>query len=85
MKMKDTVWTGCAIGLLAPALPGALVWFLMQRMEALRGADLLLIACVAVNAVLLKYFFKQHKERTAQGVLSVTFLWAFAFFIYKTF
>lgn len=81
--IKNTVWNGCAIGLLVPVLPGILVWFLMQNVPALKQADLLLIGCVAINAFLMNYFFKQHKENIGRGILSVTFLWAFAFFFYK--
>lgn len=74
---------GIAIGLCAPLLPGLLVWYLMQHIKALQHADLLLIGCVAINALLLNYFFKINKEQVGRGILSVTFLWAFAFFFYK--
>jgi hypothetical protein len=81
--IKDTVWNGCAIGFITPILPGVLVWFLMQNVQALKEADLLLIGCVAINALLMNYFFKRNKENIGRGILSVTFLWAFAFFFYK--
>jgi uncharacterized membrane protein len=81
--IKDTVWNGCTIGLFTPILPGVLVWVLMQNIAALRQAHWLLIGCVAINAILMNYFFKKDKENIGRGVLSVTFLWAFAFFIYK--
>lgn len=83
--IKDTVWNGVAIGFVVPLLPGILVWFLMQQIVALRKADLLLIGCIAINALLLNYFFKLNKEHIGRGILSVTFLWAFAFFFYKVF
>ncbi|MGF1922633.1 MAG: stationary phase survival protein SurE [Bacteroidia bacterium] len=81
--LRNTVWSGCAIGLLAPILPGVVVWYLMQSISALRQADLLLIGCVAINAIFMNYFFKKNKENIGRGILSVTFLWAFAFFFYK--
>ena len=71
------------IGLLVPILPGALVWYLIHRVAVLKHADLLLIGCVAINALLMNYFFKKNKENIGRGILSVTFLWAFAFFFYK--
>lgn len=83
--MNDSVWKGCAIGLLTPAIPGLWVWLLMQRLPALKDADLLLIGCVALNALWMNYFFRKNQERTGRGILSITFLWAFAFFAYKTF
>ncbi|MES2652810.1 MAG: stationary phase survival protein SurE [Bacteroidota bacterium] len=81
--IRNTVWNGCAIGLFVPLLPGILVWFLMQNITALKQADLLLIGCVSINAFLMNYFFKKNKENIGRGILSVTFLWAFAFFFYK--
>ncbi len=74
---------GMAVGLLAPLVPGFLVWYLMQHVKALQHADLLLIGCVAINAFLMNYFFKINKEHVGRGILSITFLWAFAFFFYK--
>lgn len=83
--IKNNVWVGIAIGVLAPLIPGLLVWYLMQSIKALQHADLLLIGCVAINAFLMNYFFKINKENIGRGILSVTFLWAFAFFFYKVF
>jgi hypothetical protein len=83
LAIKNTVWSGIAIGFSAPLVPGVLVWFLMQNISVLRKADLLLIACVGINAFLMNYFFKIDKENIGRGILSITFLWAFAFFFYK--
>jgi len=83
--IKDKVWNGVLLGFVVPVVPGALVWLLMQRISVLRHADLLLIGCIALNAVLMNYFFKLNKENIGRGIISVTFLWAFAFFIYKVF
>ncbi|MET3115129.1 putative membrane protein [Pedobacter sp. CG_S7] len=82
-KIKDTAWTGFGIGLLLPGILVGITWFIMHQVAYLAKADLLLIGCIAINAILLKYFFKQNKENTGKGVLSATFIWALAFFIYK--
>lgn len=82
-NIKNTVWNGAGIGLIVPIVPGVLVWYLMQNVKALRHADLLLIGCIAINAFLMNYFFKLNKENIGRGILSITFLWAFAFFFYK--
>lgn len=84
-KLANNVWNGLLIGILVPLIPGVAIWLLMQNVEALRKADLLLIGCVALNALLMNYFFKRNKDNIARGVISVTFLWAFAFFYYKVF
>ena len=82
-KIKDTAWAGFGIGMLLPGILVGITWFIMHQVAYLAKADLLLIGCIAINAILLKYFFKQNKENTGKGVLSATFIWAFAFFIYK--
>lgn len=83
--VKNKVWNGVAIGFFVPIIPGALVWWLMQNVKALRGADLLWIGCIALNALMMNYFFKLNKDNVAKGIISITFLWAFGFFAYKVF
>ena len=75
--------TGFGIGILVPGLLIGVAWYVMHVVSYLAKADLLLICCIGVNALLLKYFFKQNKENTGRGVLSATFIWALAFFVYK--
>lgn len=82
-QVKDTVLTGFGLGLLIPGVLVSITWFIMHTVSFLAKADVLLIGCIGVNAILLKYFFKQQKENTGRGVLSATFIWALAFFIYK--
>ncbi|WP_432714052.1 stationary phase survival protein SurE [Pedobacter sp.] len=82
-KIKDTIWAGFGIGMLVPGVLVGITWFIMHQVSFLAKADLLLIGCIGINAILLKYFFKQNKENTGRGVLSATFIWAFAFFMYK--
>lgn len=82
-QIKDTVLTGFGIGVLVPGILVGIAWYIMHVISYLAKADILLICCIGVNALLLKYFFKQNKENTGRGVLSATFLWALAFFVYK--
>ncbi|PYF74466.1 stationary phase survival protein SurE [Pedobacter nutrimenti] len=82
-NLKDTVFTGFWIGLAVPGVLVGITWYIMHQVSYLAKADLLLICCIGVNALLLKYFFKQQQENTGRGILSATFLWALAFFIYK--
>lgn len=84
-NLKNTVWSGLFIGFIVPFLSGISVWLVMQNVAVLKKADWLLILCVALNAWLMNYFFKQNKDNIARGIISVTFLWAFAFFYYKVF
>ncbi|CAM4402810.1 hypothetical protein SAMN06265348_11637 [Pedobacter westerhofensis] len=82
-RIRNSVWAGFGIGLVVPGLLISIVWFVMHRVAMLAKADLLLIGCIAVNALLLKYFFKINKENTGRGILSATFIWGFLFFFYK--
>lgn len=81
--IRDTVWNGIAIGFFIPLLPLILVKFLMLKVVAFKELDLLLIGCIAINAILMNYCFKQNKDNIARGIISITFLWAFIFFFYK--
>lgn len=80
---KDHVLIGFAVGLVSPAVLAAFAWYIMEHTVAFKKADLLLIGCVAVNLVWLKYFTALHKDNIGRGILSATFLCAFAFFFYK--
>jgi len=81
--LKDTVFVGFGVGMIVPGILIGIVWFIMHQVSFLAKADLLLIGCIAVNAILLKMFFRQNKDGLGRGVLSATFIWAFAFFLYK--
>ena len=81
--LKDTVFVGFGVGMIVPGILIGIVWFIMHQVSFLAKADLLLIGCIAVNAILLKMFFRQNKDGLGRGVLSATFIWAFAFFLHK--
>ena len=82
-RIQNSVWSGFGIGVFVPGVLISIVWFIMHKFAFLAKADLLLIACIGVNALLLKYFFKINQENTGRGILSATFIWGFLFFIYK--
>jgi len=82
-RIKNSVWAGFGLGVFIPGILVVIVWFIMHRVAFLAKADLLLIGCIGVNALLLKYFFKVNKENTGRGILSATFIWALLFFFYK--
>lgn len=82
-RIQNSVWAGFGIGVFVPGVLISIVWFIMHQFAFLAKADLLLIACIGVNALLLKYFFKINQENTGRGILSATFIWGFLFFFYK--
>ncbi|MDB5022005.1 MAG: Stationary phase survival protein SurE [Pedobacter sp.] len=81
--LKDSVFVGFGIGMIVPGVLIGITWFIMHQVSYLAKADLLLIGCIGVNAILLKMFFRKDQESLGRGILSATFIWAFAFFIYK--
>lgn len=81
--IKNSVFIGLGIGILVPGALLSVVWYLMHKFAFLAKADLLLIGCIAVNAVFMHYFFKLNKDNIGRGIISATFLWAFVFFFYK--
>lgn len=82
-RINNSVFIGLGIGIVIPGLLLSVVWYLMHRFTFLAKADLLLIGCIAVNAVFMHYFFKLNKDNIGRGIISATFVWAFAFFFYK--
>lgn len=74
---------GLGVGLASPLVLGSIALYLMHYTTVFRKADLLLIGCVAVNLAWVKYFNNLNKENITRGIVSATFLCAFAFFFYK--
>ena len=82
-SIKNRVLIGLAIGLASPLALGMVAWYLMHHTTVFKQADLLLIACVAVNLIWVKHFNQLNKENIIRGIVSATFLCGFAFFFYK--
>lgn len=82
-NFQNSVFIGLGIGILVPGVLLSIIWYLMHTYSFLAKADLLLIAGIAVNALLMHHFFNQNKEQVGRGIISATFLWAFVFFFYK--
>lgn len=83
MFKKDSVWLGLGLGLVLPAIAFFIVEVVKKNVVVLQKDDLLYIGCVALNMLLLKYFYKKDMEATAKGIISATFVCAFVFFFYK--
>lgn len=84
MFQKNNVWLGAMLGLILPAAAFFFVEILKKNVALLQKNDLLYIGCVALNLLLVRYYFNQDKEQTAKGIIGSTFICAFIFFFYKT-
>ncbi|MEJ6980589.1 stationary phase survival protein SurE [Pedobacter sp. P351] len=83
MLKKDNVWLGAVLGLVLPGIAYFIVEILKKNITVLEKDDLLYIGCVALNLLLVRYYFRTYKENTAKGIISATFVCAFIFFYYK--
>lgn len=83
MLKRDNVWLGAFLGLILPGIAFFIVEILKNNVRVLEKDDLLYIGCVALNLILVKYYFKTFKENTARGIIAATFICAFIFFFHK--
>ena len=83
MLKKDNIWLGAVLGLVLPGIAYFIVEILKKNITVLEKDDLLYIGCVALNLLLVRYYFRTYKENTAKGIISATFVCAFIFFYYK--
>jgi hypothetical protein len=83
MLKRDNVWLGTLLGLILPGIAFFVVEVLKKNIRVLEKDDLLYIGCVALNLLLVKYYFKQYKENTARGIIAATFICALIFFYHK--
>lgn len=83
MFKKDNVWIGLILGFVLPGIAFFVTEVLKKNIRLLQKEDLMYIGCVALNLILVKYFYRIDKEDMAKGVVASTFICAFIFFFYK--
>ena len=83
MFKRDNVWLGTVIGLVLPGVAFFIVEVLKKNIRILQKEDILYIGCVALNLILVRYFFSRDKEQIGRGRVGATFISAIIFYIYK--
>jgi hypothetical protein len=83
MLKRDNIWLGTALGLILPGIAFFIVEVLKKNIRVLEKDDLLYIGCVALNLILVRYYFREYKENTARGIIGATFICALIFFYHK--
>ena len=83
MFKRDNVWLGTVIGLVLPGVAFFIVEVLKKNIRILQKEDILYIGCVALNLILVRYFFSRDKEQIGRGIVGATFICAIIFYIYK--
>lgn len=77
------MYLGVAFGACLPALAMLLVEVLRLEERLNMRESTIYVICIGLNALLFRQFFKAKRDLTAKGVLLVTFIYAFIFFLYK--
>jgi hypothetical protein len=83
MLKKDNVWLGAFLGLILPGIAFFFVEILRRNIRFFQREDLLYIGCVAINLILVRYYFRIDKENTGRGIVGATFICALIFMYYK--
>jgi uncharacterized membrane protein len=83
MLKRDNVLLGTILGLALPGIAFLIIEVLKKNIRIMQKEDILYVGCVALNLILVKYFFRKEMENTARGVIGATFLCAIVFFYYK--
>ncbi|WP_026896811.1 hypothetical protein [Daejeonella oryzae] len=84
MLNKDSAWFGSLLGLMLPVAAIYLVEILKKDIQFQDKNHLLYILTVASNLLLVRLYYGKGKEQTARGIIAMTFVCAFAIFIYKS-
>ena len=83
MLKKNTIYTGILIGLILPVLTGIAfeIYFTNVWLFGKKGMPYLIV--ILVNMLILRYFAKKGDDKTMQGVMLVTFVFAVLVFMFR--
>ncbi len=83
MFRRDNIWFGTILGLLMPVITFLIVEVLKKDFQIQGKSHLIYILGLALNLILVRLYYGKGKELTARGIMAMTFICAFAIFIYK--
>jgi hypothetical protein len=88
MLKRDSIYFGLLIGSISPLIVFAILYSLLDlaemifAMEWLNERPALKLISIAINLLLLRYYFVRLKfENTGRGLLIITFVYVIAYFI----
>lgn len=83
MFKKNTIYTGVLAGLVLPLFAGIIfeMFFTDVRLFGKLGMPYLIV--ILLNLLLLRYCAKKGDDRTVQGIMLVTFIFAVLVFIFR--
>ncbi|GAB3919873.1 hypothetical protein [Mucilaginibacter myungsuensis] len=83
MLNKNTIATGILLGLILPALAAVLFEFIIQDGWKLIQRGMPYFITVALNLGLMRYFAGKGQDRTAQGVMLISFVFMVVVYFFR--
>ena len=84
MFKKDSFWFGILLGLMLPAISVYFVEIMKMDIQFQDKNYLVYIIVAAINLILVRVYYGKGIEQTARGIIAITFICAFAIFMYKS-
>jgi hypothetical protein len=84
MFKKDSFWFGTVLGLILPAIAVYFVEVLKMDIQFEGKNHLVYILTAAINLILVRVYYGKGIEQTARGIIAITFICAFAIFMYNS-
>ena len=84
MFSKDSFWLGSFFGSILPVVSVYLVEILKMDIQFQGKNYLVYIMVAAINLILVRVYYGKGIEQTARGIIGITFICAFAIFMYKS-
>ncbi|MES2276917.1 MAG: hypothetical protein V4592_12895 [Bacteroidota bacterium] len=83
MLNKNNIQTGILLGLILPLISAVVFELIMNNWWIISKRGLPYFAVVAVNLGVLRYFAGKKQEKTAQGMMLVTFVFVALVYFFR--
>jgi len=83
MLKKNNLLTGTLLGLILPVLSGIAFELLFTNVWLFGKKGMPYIIVILLNLLLLRYFAKKDDDKTMQGIMLVTFVFAVLVFLFR--
>lgn len=83
MLKKNNLLTGILIGLILPVLSGIGFELFFTNVSIMGKRGMPYVIVILINLILVRYLAKKGSDRTMQGVMLITFVFALLVFIFR--
>jgi hypothetical protein len=84
MLKRNNFWLGTFMGLILPGVNFLFDDILKKDMAIFGKEGVYYLLSLAVNLLIMRYYFRSDKEETAKGIALVTFICTIIFFLLKS-